>query len=224
MYVIHHIGVVRLHRFILRLDVVLVVLFGLFPAVASAQGSAGLASARSRLRHEPSATETIDHALRYFRVSSDAIGALRAAARSRGLLPLVAGGYRYDDFLEGKHTIQGPTDLRSIAEGVDERIHSFTIGAIWDLRELLFNPAEVQSYGLIGLQRDLMLEVTRTYFLRRQLMLRLLLRPPEDPLARAALELRVDEFTAVLDALTGGWYTEESRQRYRSRRGTELVQ
>jgi hypothetical protein len=63
-----------------------------------------------------------------------------------------------------------------------------------------------------------MLEVTRTYYLRRQLLLRLLLRPPEDPLAYAALEMRVDEFTAILDVLTDGWYSSETEARRGGRR------
>jgi hypothetical protein len=90
---------------------------------------------------------------------------------------------------------------------------TFSIGGVWDLRELVFNASEVQVYGLIGVQRDIMLESIRTYYLRRQLMLRMLLRPPEDPLALAALEMRIDEFTAVLDVLTGGWFSEEAARR-----------
>jgi hypothetical protein len=71
----------------------------------------------------------------------------------------------------------------------------------------VFNPAEVQVYGVIGIQRDLALEVTRTYYLRKQLVLLRKTKPPEDPVSAATLDLRIDEYTALLDALTGGWFS-----------------
>ena len=77
----------------------------------------------------------------------------------------------------------------------------------------MFNPAEVQVYGLIGVQRDLMLETVRVYYLRRQLFVRFLTAPPEDPVAREALLLRIDEFTAFLDVLTGGWFSRTTEAR-----------
>ena len=89
---------------------------------------------------------------------------------------------------------------------------------MWDLRELVFNPAEVQVYGLIGVQRNLMLETTRIYYLRRQLFVRFLNRPPEDPIAREALLLRIDEFTALLDVLSGGWFSRTTATRARAAR------
>jgi hypothetical protein len=58
-----------------------------------------------------------------------------------------------------------------------------------------------------------MLEVTRTYYLRRQLQLRMRLRPPEDPLAASALALRIEEFTAILDSMSGGWFSRVAQTR-----------
>ena len=183
------------------------------PAGALAQGDS-VAAARQRLSHEPTVAETTRQALRYFRVDPDAFDGLRRAARTRALLPLLAGGYRFDDDQFARAQNQAPTPL-DVNESTQTQVHSATVGAVWDLRELVFNPAEVQVYGLIGVQRDLMLEVTRTYYLRRQLMLRLMLRAPEDPLARAALELRIEEFTSILDVLTDGWFSDESQRRAR---------
>ncbi|MCB9645924.1 MAG: hypothetical protein H6730_04900 [Deltaproteobacteria bacterium] len=90
--------------------------------------------------------------------------------------------------------------------------HALSVGAVWDFRELVFNPAEVQVFGLIGVQRDIMLEATRTYYLRKQLVLRKVYKPPEDPMALAALDMRIDEFTALLDVLTGGWFSQQASQ------------
>jgi len=184
------------------------------PGLAAAQQTDAVARARAQLSVEPTVAETTREALRYFRVDPAAFDGLRRAARTRALLPLLAGGYRFDDDQFARGQSQEPTPL-DITEQTQTQVHSATVGAVWDLRELVFNPAEVQVYGLIGVQRDLMLEVTRTYYLRRQLMLRLMLRPPEDPLAPAALELRIEEFTSILDVLTDGWFSEETQRRVR---------
>ena len=133
---------------------------------------------------------------------------LRSSARWRGVLPMIASGYRNDDSQFARFEEQKIFEPHTQDEATNARNHAFTLGAVWDLRQLIFNPAEIQVYGLIGVQRDLMLEVTRVYFLRRQLYLRMLLRPPEDPIAKEALQLRIDEFTSLLDVLTGGWFSE----------------
>ncbi len=191
------------------------------PALASAQSRDDVAAARAQLRHEPTVAQTVRVCLRYFRVDPDNFDGLRTTAKTRAWLPTLAAGYRLDDLSLNRleQTLAGPgLSLTETAdEGQSQFNHAVTVGAIWDLRELIFNPAEVQVYGLIGVQRDLMLEVTRTFYLRRQLMLRLMLRPPEDPLAYAALEMRVDEFTAVLDVLTDGWFSEEADARRNGR-------
>lgn len=193
-----------------------VALAALMPvAPASAQGADEVERARAQLAHEPTVAETTRVSLRYFRVDPESFDGLRRTARTRAILPLIAGGYRYDDNEFARQEDQSIFQPRQNIENTNTVNHTATVGAIWDLRQLVFNPAEVQVYGLIGVQRDLMLEVTRTYYLRRQLLLRLLLRPPDDALARAALELRIDEFTAILDVLTDGWFSEESERRRR---------
>ncbi len=184
-------------------------IWGLLPGRLAAQrdGSA-VERALAAFSHEPTVAETTRRALRYFRVDPDSFDGLRSAARARAWLPLLAAGYRFDSDRTTRYEQRDIFQPYQLDENLGRRIDSATVGFVWDLRELVFNPAEVQVYGLIGVQRDLMLEVTRTYYLRRQLMLRLALRPPEEPLARAALQLRIQEFTAVLDVLTGGWFSE----------------
>ncbi len=184
------------------------------PTAAHAQGSEDVESARAKLRHEPTVAETVRVSLEYFRVHPDAFDDLRRKAKTRGWLPLLAAGYLYDDENFNRDETRTMSEPFIADESRGTRSHGVSIGGVWDLRELLFNASEVQVYGLIGVQRDLMLEAVRTYYLRRQLLLRLLLRPPEDPLAYAALEMRVDEFTAILDVLSGGWFSEESKRRW----------
>ncbi len=179
------------------------------PVPGRADDEARIRAARARLDAEPKVDVVVRRALEYFRVEPGKIDSLRAASRWRGALPLLAAGYRRDDLRVARLESQLPTPLTT-EEATNNVTDAYTIGGVWDLRQLVFNPAEVQVYGLIGVQRDLMLEVTRVYFLRRQLYMRMQLRPPEDPIAREALQLRIDEFTSLLDVLTGGWFSAQS--------------
>ncbi len=171
-----------------------------------------LATTSDPFKYEPTAAQTVKKALGYFRVSPEAFDSLRSAAQTRALLPTIAAGYRFYDLAVDAREIDDVVPLDGV-QARNDKYNSFTVGAIWDFRQLVFNPAEVQVYGLVGVQRDVMLEVVRTFFLRRQLVLRLALRPPQEPLARASLELRIDEFTGILDVLTGAWFSQESARR-----------
>lgn len=183
---------------------------GAILALALASASAGEARAQPPGgAREPPVSAVVAEALRYFRVNPEAVDSVRSSSRWRALMPLVAGGFRYDDDKFARNEVQAPSPLTS-DESTNRRINSFSVGAVWDLREAVFNPAEVQAYGLIGIQRDIMLEVTRNYYLRRQLMLLRTQKPPEDPVTLATLDLRIEEFTALLDVYTGGWFSRAS--------------
>lgn len=192
-----------------RISLLLLGLAMLAPGTAFAQrGADAIARAQAQFAKEPSVAKVVDVALRYFRVHPEVLDNLRSAAHTRGLLPLLATGVRFDDERYARFEEQRPVPL-FIDENTDLNNTSASVGAVWDLGQLVFNPAEVQVFGLIGVQRDIMLEATRTYYLRKQLVLRKLYKPPQDPMAKAALDMRIDEFTSLLDVLTGGWFSDE---------------
>lgn len=174
------------------------------PGTSSAQED--MTRAQALFAREPTAAEVVDTALHYFRVNPEVLDETRRSAHLRGLLPILSAGYQADDdnFTRFQEQIVNP---ERTYEDTDALGSSVSVGAVWDLGQLVFNPAEVQVYGLIGVQRDIMLEATRTYYLRRQLLLRRLYRPPTEPMARAALDLRIEEFTSLIDVLTGGWFS-----------------
>ena len=177
------------------------------------------AAARPAPPNEPTAAQVTSVALRYFRVHPEALDGLRAAAQARALMPTLSASYRFDDlrFLQQENA-QG-FQPRQTSTLWNQQNNNATVALSWDLRDAVFNPDSVQVYGLVGVQRDIMLEVTRTYFARRQLLLRLQYGPSEDPVAREATALRVEEFTAQLDVLTGGWFSRSIAVRARAAGG-----
>src|SRR5262249_12152760 len=103
---------------------------------------------RQLIRREPRAHEGIQIALQHYRVHADEIDALRASSRYRGLLPVlstIGTLNRSGSASASSQTISNPQDTVS-----NQAFNGYAVsfGLSWDLRELMFNPSELQAYGL----------------------------------------------------------------------------
>jgi hypothetical protein len=186
------------------------------PAAADETDDAQAAQARAMekikrtIAQEPGPSEVLRVSLQYYRVHPATIDALRANSHYRALLPVVSGIGTLNG--GGGATAQAVsiTNPQNTVGNTASEGYSGSVGASWDLRELVFNPSELQVYALVGIQQDLVHEIIRTYFMRRQLQIRLALRPPQDLVIRVMLDLRVAEYTAILDGMTGGWFSQST--------------
>jgi hypothetical protein len=176
-------------------------------AQADPSDEPALAAFRAQVAHEPSAGAVVRVALAYQRVDPAALDRLRASSHTRALLPVVSGFGSLTNSGNASASAQTITTPQDTVANSAGQAYTLTLGGSWDLREIVFNPAEVQVYGLVGIAQDISLEVTRAYFQRRILELKLALRPPADIVTRALMELRIAEYGATLDVLTGGWFT-----------------
>lgn len=193
--------------------------------LAHAQTAEDVERAKAQVNLEPVVRDIVRAALKHFRATPEDLDKLRSSARARGFLPLLAGGFRYDSIRTNRNLAQsGTTVITDYSDLSGSNNNSFTLGAVWDFRELMMNPVEIQTYGIIGVQRDIMLECARVFYLRRQIVLKLLLRPSEDPVQNLANEVRVQELTAILDIMTDGWFSREHQRRLRSARQVNASQ
>lgn len=101
-----------------------------------------------------------------------------------------------------------------------QKDRDYSIEFEWELGDFLYNPDQVrisdEARDLVELRNDVLEEVTQFYFQRRQLQIDLLLSPPDELRERLRLELQLQEVTANLDYLTGGYLTlriNESREK-----------
>ena len=76
----------------------------------------------------------------------------------------------------------------------------------WNLPRLIFNAEELDVASLAGLMEGLLKEATRLYFMRRRLQVDLILTPPADQATYLSKQLRMEELTGLIDAMTGGWF------------------
>ena len=71
---------------------------------------------------------------------------------------------------------------------------------------------DTRSKLMVELRDDIMNEVTRTYFERRRIQIELLSSPPQDLKLSLEKELRLQELTADIDALTGGYFSKHIKE------------
>jgi hypothetical protein len=179
----------------------------------SAQGtvSRDIDSELARLRVEPTVRDVQEAALQYFRVNQDQVDSMRTRARSKALAPVleISGGYtqsKLDDVSTNSYLNFQDFNNPWIVRG--------SAGAGWNVRgkatlnlpRLIFNPEELDVASLAGLVEGILKESTRLYYMRKRLQVDMILKPPTDQATMLSKQLRIEELTAMLDAMTGGWY------------------
>lgn len=163
--------------------------------------------------HEPTIREVQEAAVLYARAHPDAIDSMRWRVRTNALLPefqtwVVADldrDVRTRTNLDAADAVIQTTD--------DDNSLRLTARATWDLDRVVFDRNELgvwrESMRMANLRDRVVDEVTRRYYERRRLQVDLELSPPTELADRVRKDLRIQELTADLDALTGGWFSSE---------------
>ena len=171
--------------------------------------AAGLKKLKERFSKEPTITDVQNIAVKYARANPDVIDSWRARARSSALLPEVRARVDNDrDDGTTTRTQTGEADVITQSQGDDMGLE---VRATWDLNYLVFHPQEMavarEAVRLTNLRDRVVDDVTRRFYERRRLMVENALSPIYDDMERMRRDLRQQELTADLDALTGGWFS-----------------
>lgn len=167
-------------------------------------------------QYEPPVEAVQEAAIRYAEVQPAKIADWRKRAAVSAVLPKINIGLdnaeadTYEIYTSSKHqyAVEGP---RKSSDGWD-------ISVTWDLGKLIWNDdqtqIDVRSKLMVQLRDDILDEVTSYYFERRRLQIELLeLGSDVDMHGRLIKELRIQELTANLDALTGRYFSRALRER-----------
>lgn len=181
---------------------------------------------RVRFEREPTVREVQQAALKFFKVHPDRVAGYRAGAAWKALVPDVEVTFntergtndrRLTDAIYFRSSVVVP--LGGAKESENTRRSGYTLGvrAHWSFDRLIFNAEVLDVTSLVGVQEGLLREITSLYFTRRRLMTIMALNPPKDPGEQITESIRLDEISANLDALTGGYLTKELKKRFRGR-------
>ena len=162
---------------------------------------------------EPTIAQVQQAAMRYAEVEPRKIQRWRRQASLKALFPTVKLDYdRHEDtFLNAIGSTTNRTFDR-ILQATDPS-KSLDVSVSWNLGDLIWNSdqtsIDTRSRLMVQLRDDILNEVTRSFFERRRLQIELLTDPPTDPRVQLDKELRAQELTAMLDGLTGGWFSKQ---------------
>ncbi len=177
---------------------------------------------RLRFEREPTVAETQAAALRFFKVNPERVASYRRGAAWKALMPDVelifnnevgTNDRRLRDITYLTLEQTNPGFPQREYETVKRGSISLGVRAHWSLDRLIFNAETLDVSSLVGVQEGLLREITSLYFTRRRLLTSMTLNPPQDPNEEITEQLRLDEISANIDALTGGWFAKEAKKR-----------
>ena len=181
------------------------------------------------LKTEPNIQEVHKAALKFYHAQPSTISSMRTRAQFKSLLPDVHVRYRVSnngvdinkyDYIQGIETDRFLVGADNSLGDVSE----LQIAGSWSLSRLLFNPEVLDVSSLAALQEGILKEVTRLYYTRRRLQIDLILSNPRDPGTRMSKELRIEQLTATLDALTNNLFARNQAINKRLTRSNSFAQ
>ncbi|MBI4849020.1 MAG: hypothetical protein HY808_10680 [Nitrospirae bacterium] len=164
----------------------------------------------AKFAHEPSIEEIREAAIAYAEVQPDKISEWRRAAAAKALLPQLKFAYQKNiDWQKGDYFYSTAAEKykdNDITRGDDK---AWSVSVTWELGDLVWNAAQTaidtRSRLMVQLRDDVLNEVTRLYFERRKLQIAMLLSPAEEINEKIEKELRLQELTADIDAMTDSY-------------------
>ncbi len=162
--------------------------------------------------YEPTIAQVREAAIRYAEVHPEKIRHWRQQAALKALLPSVGVGLGHGR-ARNLDVDEGTFPKFQLIETEDRRA-DVDLSVKWDLGELIWNQdqttIDARSRFMVQLREDIVNELIRTYYERRRLQLALLTDPPPDQDALLEKELRIQELTALIDGMTGGYFSQQT--------------
>jgi photosystem II stability/assembly factor-like uncharacterized protein len=166
--------------------------------------------ALSMFSHEPSIEEIREAAIIYAEVHPEKIVKWRKAASKRAWLPDLRVAYDKNKDWQSSTYFYSTSSQKytndDITSGKDD---GWSVSLTWELGDIVWNNDQTsidsRSRLMVQLRDDVLNEVTRLYFERRRLQVEALLSGPQDIADKIENELRLQELTASIDAITGSY-------------------
>jgi hypothetical protein len=186
-------------------------------------GTAKFSSVDDVLAHfagEPDVGAVQTMAMSYTKTNPELVEGWLKASRTAFGLPAVTLSYDkdLDDYntwnyldLDGNGSVE--TDEFQLYNSRADDDDSFGVRLAWRLDKIVMSSERIrvinEAQDIVKLRDKILEDVTRLYFDRRRLQVEQVLSPPGDLRTQLKNELRLQELTANIDALTGGRFSAE---------------
>ena len=167
---------------------------------------------------EPTVLEVQNAAIQYAEVHPRKIEEWRKAAARSAWVPTLSFHQDYSTSDNNDIDRGGTADADRFIRGPREKSLDRYATVSWNLADLIWNNDQTsidsRSKLMVELRNDVLNEVTHLYFERRRLQIETLTVPIKDLPVNLEREIRLEELTASIDALTGGYLSKclEKRQ------------
>ncbi|MCX5701598.1 MAG: hypothetical protein NTW64_01275 [Candidatus Omnitrophica bacterium] len=183
-------------------------------------------------KDEPGIKEVQQAAIKYAEVEPEKIERWREQAARRALLPHLTVSMDKDNNRTSSSSIwgiygNGTTPGRYFVGPDDEtryKNNNWGVSLTWELGDLIFSDdqtnIDVRSRLMVELRDDILDEVTKLYFERIRTKMELDNLSIEDRKKRFDKELKLQELTASIDALTGGYFSRQIKENTDNRKNS----
>lgn len=170
------------------------------------------------IRLEPSARAIHQAVIRYSHTGNEKINRWQAASRLSALLPKISFG-RDESISDNIDLDRGSTsDPDVYITGPQDLSRGWDFDVSWDLSNFLFGTAQTSIDSrhklMVDQRHDLLSEATRIFYERRRLQSEIVFIPFSELSIQIEKRMRLEELTALLDAMTNGFLSDELERIY----------
>lgn len=168
---------------------------------------------RELVRLEPTPVQVQRVVSRYHHTQNTKINRWQLESRLRALFPTVS--FKKDFSFDNNIDIdrRGTNEPDQFIEGPADTSRGWDFGVAWDLGDFIFSTSQTSIDSreklMMELRRDLTAEATRLFYERRRLQMETLLTPAASEQEHLDRLIRMEELTALLDALTNGFMSRQ---------------
>ncbi len=178
--------------------------------------------------HEPDVQEVQKAAVKYAHIDPLMFKIWRDNAKKKALLPesfQVSVGHDTDDDTDYARSKSISLSGGTVTVGPDDEVWGHDTDSDWDyelkmkwnLQDYMFNTdmlrVSAETEDQVELRQDILNDVTKLYFDRRRLQVEAVLDTRVGVQQKMNRTLRLDELTAIIDGMTGGYFSQELTRR-----------
>ncbi|VAX37939.1 hypothetical protein MNBD_UNCLBAC01-418 [hydrothermal vent metagenome] len=167
--------------------------------------------------HEPTIKQIHQMTIDYAEVNREKIIKWRKQARKRAWFPKISIGMDGDkkrtvsDSIWGSSSSGGKHYLGPDDKSFDSDL-GWDVSVSWDFADLIWSSdlatIDSRARNTVKLRENLLNQVTRLYFERRRIQIILQQNEELNSISKMEQQLRIEELTAMIDALTGGKFSQ----------------